>query len=204
MMWTLRTSRHATEKDLLALTSPGDLVSPELREHLERCSLCDHRLAALVGFRDELHSTLLAAADKAQTPGRLLAQRQRIARRLERLGTGPAHVFRFPSTLRVARGTHVRHRWVAAAALGGLLIGLGAERVLQWPGTSQVQMAMGTTAAGQAVRPFSAPPTSRSTNAAEEAFLDELEAALETPRVTELQTIDAWTPRVLDVSLPSR
>ena len=204
MMWTLRTSRHATEKDLLALTSPDGVASPELREHLERCDRCGHQLAALVGFRDEIRSTFRAAADEAETPDRLVAQRQRIARRLARLGAGPAHVLRFPSTLQIVRGAHTRHRWVAAAALGGLLIGLGAGRVLQWPGTPQVQMAAGTAAANQAVPPFSPPPASRSTHAAEEAFLDELEAALETPRVTELQTLDAWTPRVLDVSLSSR
>ena len=206
MMQRLRLRSHVSERELMALGSPGAPVSPSVHDHVRQCDRCGRRLAELSLFREELCSTLQASADEAISPGRLMVQRQRIASRLERLWThaGPATVLRFPSTFQIRTGTHARHRWIAAAALAGLLVGLGAGRVVFWPGVPQAVPGEGVADRSLAGSPSGYQQAAQAEHVADEAFLLEIATALEAPRVLELQAIDAWTPSVREASLSSR
>jgi hypothetical protein len=87
------------------------------------------------------------------------------------------------------------------AAAAGLIIGLAAGLTV---GTHPfgADFARRSPAAQTASQlPNSASRTVQGPRESDEAFLRELESALEGPRVQELQAIDALTPRVREVAL---
>ena len=95
--------------------------------HVRTCEVCARRYEQ-VGWRIEaLRAADQDACDAVFTPERLDQQRNQILRRLEHLGR-QARVLHFPEKaprhLSLPHRSHVWSRWVAAAAVAGLLIGV--------------------------------------------------------------------------------
>jgi anti-sigma factor RsiW len=192
-------------------------LDPRLAEHLADCDACAARYADLTQFMDGLRAGADAESDAVFTPDRLQIQQHDIARRLEHVGRA-ARVISFPgrfagtsafggrSGAAHADSTAPRTagRWVAAAAAAGLFFGAALGASFEWDRhvRSQGQLTA-------SVRQISPPPdrltpvATRGTTPAnatdDDAFLSELEVALERPQTRELQPFDTFTPHVREV-----
>jgi len=196
--------RHLQEERLfdsyLAERERG-AIDPPVAEHLADCSACSARYAELVSFMDALRRDGDADADGVFTPERLRAQQQQIARRIVQIGR-PARVLSFPS--RIVRSTlsvssaRPASRWVAAGAVAGLFIGLAVGASYQWNGRTGPDLLM-RGANTPRLGPVATRGSSPAEVAADEAFLSDLEAALERPHTRELQAFDALTPHVREI-----
>ena len=180
----------------------GDALDPPVAEHLADCSQCGGRYAELVRFMDGLRAEADAETDEIFTPERLRTQQQQIIRRIEQLGQ-PARVIRFPGRLvsrhidaSTSRGIT---RWVYGAAAAALVIGVGLGALYDspWRWTRH-------TSRPPAPTPVATAGTTPGREASDEAFLSDLELALERPRTRELQPFDALTPHVREVTLKVR
>jgi hypothetical protein len=176
-------------------------LDPRIAEHITDCPGCAARYADLASFMDGLRSEGNADADSIFTADRLRAQQTTIERRLAQVGR-PARVLSFPA--RVVRHTMQRHaspwtpRWMAAAAAAGLLVGVAVGASYNFSTRSLV------TQAARQVSPLLTPVATRGDSpaqvAADDAFLSDLELALERPHTRELVAFDALTPHVREVS----
>jgi hypothetical protein len=139
-----------------------------------------------------------AEADAIFTPEHLRIQQQQILRRISLVGR-PARVLSFPG--RLVRRTidastsRTAPRWAAAAAAAGLFVGVAVGASFQWGARPQGR---------QVVTNTKSVPVSTSGNrpavvASDDAFLSDLEIALERPHTRELQAFDALTPHVREV-----
>ena len=180
----------------------GEAIDPPVADHLADCADCSARYAELVRFLDDLRADGDAEADAVFTPERLRAQEQHIARRLEAIGR-PARVISFPGRM---AGPHMRvssargvARWIYSAAAAGLVIGvgLGAFYEAEWRMMSQRRQTS-VIARQRDTRPTSVATAgiNPATEASDDAFLSELDVALDHPRTRELQPFDALTPHV--------
>jgi anti-sigma factor RsiW len=180
----------------------GDIVDPPVAEHLGDCDACGARYAELVRTMDAVRAEADAETDEIFTPERLRAQQQQIARRLEHVGRA-ARVISFPGRLvsRHMNGSAARGvtQWVYAAAAAGLVIGVGlgsfynpewrsAHRTRPVATGPEIILAPNTAVATRGTGP--------AVEASDEAFLSDLEVALERPHTSELQPFDALTPHV--------
>ncbi len=202
----IRRAHHLPEARLLDCylnERDGTAVDPRVAEHLTDCNLCGARYADLTRFMDTLRSDTELEADAAFTPERLRVQREQIARRLE-LVNPPGRVIRFPSqiarrgiTVSPARGAP---RWTAAAAAAGLFVGAALGAAYQWNGASLMKGPFGREI--NATRPEQAPALTRVTSpqgGTDDAFMLELEVAIDRPRTRELIAIDELTPHFREI-----
>jgi hypothetical protein len=189
---------HLADDALLTCVLDRDLAPVADWRHVETCDRCRARAEALADECLALSVALAAEADGRLSAPRLDRQAASIDRRL-RGAAFPARVLRFPSpstVLDAAKAT--RRRWVAAAAVAGLFVGLVAGRLL---GPS----VLGTSSAGESLTAAPALVTVASSSAGEvalstvtltdEALLVEIDAAMVAPRIEPLATLDAITPR---------
>jgi hypothetical protein len=186
----------------------GTSVDPPTAEHLTDCQACGGRYTEIAEFLDALHEEAQAASDAVFTPERLLAQQHQVARRLEHLGRA-ARVINFPHAFPRATlmpsTSRALPRWVAAAAAAGLFIGvaLGAAYRAPWtlrPARSLNAVAWTPTSAPSRLSPLGTIGNSPAPDvAADDAFLSELELALDRPRSHELAAFDALTPHVREI-----
>jgi hypothetical protein len=184
----------------------GEMPDPPVAEHLADCEECGLRYDELGRFLDDLRAEGDADTDAIFTAERMRVQHQQIAGRLEHVGRA-ARVISFPGRLvsrHIRRSTgHGVPRWTyaAAAAAAALVLGVGLGtwydsgwRTVPRPHQFSAQ------------RPTSVAPVATSgakpvpDAAADEAFLTDLELALERPRTRELQPFDALTPHVREVA----
>jgi anti-sigma factor RsiW len=186
----------------------GEPVDPPAAEHLADCEDCSARYAELTAFMNTLRATADAEADAVFTPERLRAQQQHIARRLEHIGR-PARVISFPGRIveHPINATQARTapRWGAAAAAAGLFVGAALGAGYEWNALHAPRHAFA--ARNGVVSPAvsrTAPIGTRGTTpgdvASDDAFLSDLELALERPHTRELQAFDAFTPHVREVT----
>ena len=188
--------RHLSERELVASWQEG--LRPA---HLDLCVACQDRYVALVAFLSRQRGDALDAADAVFPPERLEAQKAHILRRLANLGR-PVRVLHFPLPPRVAPAVHrVGRQWVAMAAAAGLIIGLGAGLTVNMHPFGADFARRGPAIQTASQRPNPAGRTVQEPGLSDEAFLSELESALLSPRVEELQALDALTPRVREVAL---
>lgn len=172
----------------------GEAADPPTAEHLADCESCAARYAELALFMDAVRADGDAQADAAFTSERLRAQQLQIARRLEAVGR-PARVLSFPG--RVVQGT-IRAsalrspRWTAAAAAAGLFLGIALGASYEWEWHPNPSVPARTAQARAAATPT--PDI-----AADEAFMSELELALDRPRTRELAAFDAFTPHFREI-----
>lgn len=187
---------HASESGLLAMVA-GEPMTP----HASACASCQARLAELRAWVDGTAAEAGAMADDAFTPERLAAQKQQVLARLQAAGRS-ARVIAFPFGVAApARiGTRDLVRWAAAAAVGGIMVGLASGRLLDRHSAPSPAAVPG--AASQT------PPLSSivASTAVPHGDLDEaalLDAAYDRISLESLQTIDDMTPRAREVALAS-
>ena len=172
----------------------GERMDPPTAEHLADCEACAARYSDLAAFLDGLRRDGTSEADALFTPARLQTQRQRINERLLHV-VHPARIIRFPGRrsvdfVRRSMTTSTAHRssrWIAAAAAAGLFIGVAVGASYNYGAHVPKRFAL------QSAAP---PPTP-----SDDAFLSDLDIALERPHTRELLAFDAFTPHARDVGL---
>ena len=181
----------------------GQPIDPPVAEHLADCGACGRRYAELVAFMDGLRRDGEAEADAIFTPERLRVQQQQIARRIASVGRA-ARVLSFPGRLvqrtMDASASRSARSWAAAAAAAGLFIGVAVGATYEW--RAQMRNGQFVTDTARVRAPRMAPVATRGSGAdvaADEAFLSDLEVALERPHTRELQAFDALTPHVREI-----
>jgi len=181
--------RHASESALLAVMA-GETPST----HVSSCATCRARLDDLRAWAASGADDAAAIADEVFTPERLAAQKQQVLARLEALGR-PARVIAFPFGAPAPSRSSTTDvlRWAAAAAVGGILVGLASGRMLDrhfTPGSGPI--AQNTPSA-----PAALPAASTLAGLDEAALLD---AAYDRVSLDVLEPIDEMTPRVREVA----
>ena len=202
-------ARHLQEErlfDSYLAERAGEPIDPPVAEHLADCAACGARYTELAAFMDTLRKDGEVEADAIFTPERLRIQQQQIARRIA-LVRRPARVLSFPG--RIVRRTiaastsRTPPRWVAAAAAAGLFVGVALGASFQWRTQLQGRQGLLSDASRSRAGRLGAVST-RGTGpadvATDDAFLSDLEIALERPHTRELQAFDALTPHVRGVS----
>ena len=199
-------ARHLQEErlfDSYLAARGGTAIDPPVAEHLADCAACAARYAELSAFMDTLREGGEAEADAVFTPERLRAQQQQIARRIQQVGR-PARVISFPTrivrrTIAASSGRMVP-RWTAAAAAAGLFIGVALGASYQWTNRTPARSTLlaRDTGVGR-LSGGAARASSPADIAADEAFLSDLELALERPHTRELQAFDALTPHFREI-----
>jgi predicted anti-sigma-YlaC factor YlaD len=184
-------------------------LDPPLAEHLADCRECAARYAELVSFMDGIRAVADAETDEVFTPERLRAQRQHIARRVGLLGRA-AQIIEFPGRF-VSRHINTSAarsvtRWAYGAAAAGLVIGVGLGALYDFEWRSRRAFGAIThqlsTPGPIVTGPVAAAGSTPAREASDEAFLTDLEVALDRPRTQELQPFDALTPHVREYNLP--
>jgi predicted anti-sigma-YlaC factor YlaD len=181
----------------------GEPLDPPVAEHLADCASCASRYAELSSFMDTLRRDGDAEADAIFTPERLRIQQQQILRRISLVGR-PARVLSFPGRIvrRTIEASNARTapRWIAAAAAAGLFVGVAVGASFQWRSQQQARQSF-LTDAGRAQRlgPVATRGTGQPDVATDDAFLSDLELALERPHTRELQAFDALTPHLREI-----
>lgn len=179
----------------------GERLDPPLADHLTECQECGERYTGLTRFMDLLRAEADRESDAVFTPERLHAQQQQIARRLEHASRA-ARVISFPgrSVDRHINSTpRVATRWIAAAAAAGLFVGLA---VGMFSGSQAFRNArqMSASARPAYLPPVAARGNGPASDVSDDAFMLDLDVALERPRTRELLPFEALTPYVREVS----
>jgi len=194
-------SRHLGDQRLLdacLAARQGERLDPPVAEHLADCGPCRARHEELVQVMDLLREDGEAEADAIFTPERLRQQRLQIARRIEHVGRA-ARVISFPGRFVrrtiTASARPAAPRWVAAAAAAGLFIGVALGASYEWGGRGRYMLP-----GDRRMTPVATRGTTPGQVAADDAFLSELELALERPHTRELRAFDALTPHVREIS----
>jgi len=201
--------RESRLLDCYVAERSGEPIDPRVAEHLADCHECGTRYAELVRFLDSVRGEAEADADQVFTSERLSAQLDHVARRLEHVGR-PPRIISFPGRV-VARhmspsGARGLTRWIYAAGVAGLVVGMGlgvtyqAEwHVLDRARTAKVARRQPTPPRRGTLVPVATAGTSPALEGSDDAFLSDLDVALERPRTRELQPFDAFTPHVREI-----
>jgi hypothetical protein len=185
------------------------MSDPSCTDHLRSCAACHTRYVELTGFLTDLKHDANADADAIFTTARLATQHATIMQRLETQRAG--NVISFPGR-GAQQGTspspRVAPRWLVAAAAASLFVGMAIGRTIlnpAWSGrASFAESSQRTPAPSLAPQPASSVAPATPTAADDDAFLMELEAALQRPHIRELQPLDALTPYVREIGNRSR
>src|SRR3954465_7244466 len=186
----------------------GERMDPPTAEHLADCEACAARYNDLVAFLDGLRREGTSEADALFTPARLQTQRQRINERLLHV-VHPARIIRFPGRrsvdfVRRSMTTSTAHRssrWVAAAAAAGLFIGVAVGASYNYGAHVPRPTRFALQSAAPLLKPGTARGDMNASAPSDDAFLSDLEIALERPHTRELLAFDAFTPHARDVGL---
>ena len=226
-MWWRVPRPHLSDDRLLALAlgtiDESARTTAAAASHLRTCGWCATRFSALTPLLNAMREAADTGFEDVFTPQRLRAQRARIGHRLAQLvgKIEPARVLAFPFSDRPLSQVEFRPgRWLAAAAVAGLLIGVtvgqlvhlhpvatqtasaaapdGPARTLDLTGTVELPSPDGDSQAQTS--PITLDEFERLM--AEEEFLGYLD--LTSFQVSELESIDALTPRVPDLSINLR
>jgi len=189
----------------------GETPDPRAAEHMADCADCSGRYAELARFMDTTRAEGEAEADGLFSADRLRAQQQAIARRIEHVAR-PARVISFPGAAArslASKTSRVAPRWVAAAAAAGIFVGAALGTSYEWTrGFTPRSLARKTAASGlsrtapsstTALNPVATRGSNQADVASDEAFLSELEVALDRPRTPELRAYDALTPHFKEI-----
>jgi hypothetical protein len=193
-------SRHVQDDRLLdayLVARQGEPIDPPVAEHLADCGACGARYEELAQVMDVLRTEGLAEADAVFTAERLREQHQQIVRRIEHVGRA-ARIISFPGHFvrrtMTTSASPAAPRWVAVAAAAGLFIGVALGATYGW-GARGARALPGD----MRLRPVATQGSEPVDVAADDAFLSELELALERPHTRELLAFDALTPHVREV-----
>jgi hypothetical protein len=190
------TQPHLSDDRLIevCLFEPASIAE---QQHLGACARCDARRARLQTLLDDASGAAAAEADAAFPPDRLARQQARILSQLQHDGR-PGRLIAFPAghahEPMVSR-TRPSTRWIAAAAVAGLVIGVIAGRFghdysFGRPGGTRIVVSRSADAQDLrtgAIREISA-------GFSEEEFLSQIEIAIDGPAPAALQPLDDLTP----------
>lgn len=187
------------------------MIDPPLAEHLAECGDCATRYGALASFMKDLRDEADVETDAVFPADRLEAQRDQIARRLEQLGHA-ARVIAFPARASDVAGpmappARAASRWVAAAAVAGLFVGLvlGAfSNVATQLVPVEIAISQPPPGAGLAVPTATADAATPLRPMDDDTFLRELEVARGRQRTRALMPLDAFTPSIQEVNAQLR
>lgn len=182
----------------------SDTPSAQEQQHLGNCHDCDRRRSATVHLLDETAQASAEDVESAFPADRLARQQLLIMERAE-AAAGPARVIAFPATQVLETGgidrTRSTTRWVAAAAVAGLVVGVVAGRAgrdfrplggLGRATSVQATQSVQSRQDALNIRAISAPLS-------DDEFLFELEAAVESRgQGGALRALDELTPRAWD------
>ncbi len=203
-------ARHLREHQLLdcyLAVRESVPLNPLLAEHLTDCAPCAARYADLTRFMDAVRADGDAEIDSLFPAERLRAQQREIARKIEHVAR-PARVISFPGQAVPRTLAHsasrIAPRWAVAAAAAGLFVGIAVGASYEWDSRGTIARYATTREpaeprAARAAAGASARPSLVSDHADDDAFLSELELALDRPRTRELMAFDAFTPHVREV-----
>jgi len=175
----------------------GEPPDPPTADHLTECASCAQRYTELAQVMDVVRAEGEAEADAIFTPDRLREQQRQIARRMESMAR-PARVLTFPGRVmqRTIRVSTLRSpRWTAAAAAAGLFLGIALGASYEWESKGRTAASAFSARSGMASHGV----PSRSDGAADEAFMLELDVALDRPHTRELAAFDAFTPNFREI-----
>ena len=194
MRFAERLGRHTTDAGLLAIVAGSPATA-----HVSSCAPCQARLAELRAWTAGVAADAGALADDTFTAERLVEQKREILRRLETAGRS-ARVIAFPvgAPAPARRDGHQVLRWAAAAAVAGLLVGVGSMRLLD---LRSAEAPVRVADAGETPAASAAPEAVATTGTLDEAAL--LDAAYDRVAIGALQTIDDITPRARDIARAS-
>lgn len=193
--------RHLSEDRLVEWTlstlGPASALADAVAvDHLAGCEACRVRAAELAQLFGDVSAVAQAEADAQFSDDRLMRQQARIFQRVEQDGR-PGRLISFPAGQPQAPllvRSRPASRWVAGAAVAGLVVGLLTGQLLPVgqsaaPSTRMVSNEAGS---GMALRAVS-------TTLSDDEFLGEVEAAgsLGPPA---LRPLDALTPRAWEVA----
>lgn len=171
--------------------------SAQEQQHLGHCMACDRRRSELAHLLDETGQAAAEDLEVAFPAERLARQQLQILERVDLAG-GPARVIAFPAAppqAPVVRRSGSPSRWVAAAAVAGLLVGVVAGRAGRESGVSPSPALLTASEQRQgAVRPVSSVSAPLS---ADDQFLVELEQVIDGGGGA-LHALDQLTPRAWD------
>jgi hypothetical protein len=211
-----RWSAHVPEEELLSLLASHPRAAgaahpsnASAQQHVQTCERCTARLRELGAFLDNVTAQHDAAFEEAFPSDSLAHQRQAIRRRIEHATTKTtaARLLRFPAAARPALAGVPAQWWLGAAAAAGLVLGIAAGQLIHvHPVNSQAEITTTsanvtpiTAPAGDATLPASGPASLTGTD--DEAFMEQVEAVLVDPQISELSALDAITPRIREVAL---
>ncbi len=202
----LKRGRHLDDAALAEIWTAAASGEAPAAGHLDECAACRGRYTSLASWLDTARDDAVAEADEAFPPEKLAAQQAHIFRRLEAMER-PARVIAFP---RFARAAGVHHsnarRWVAAAAVAGLLIGLAGGQMLDLRRRLARTPATLPTATAQISdnRPAGHPGYVPVSLTSDEASLMDMgaEPAAYAHMPEPLQALDGLTPRARDYVAP--
>jgi hypothetical protein len=193
-----RAATHPSDEAMVAWLAGLDRAD-EVAGHIECCPECSARIARRQDELETVEAVLRSTPDVLFPEASLARQREDVMRRIR--GEARARVLRFPAAS-MAPGRQpgrlgATARWVAAAAVIGLLVGGSAMRLLD-PLLRQSQTAR-TTHTPRPAEGASTPrlvnvSTGAETGGADEAFLVELDAAVVARAPEPLRVLDALTP----------
>jgi hypothetical protein len=199
-------ANHLSDDRLIELCML-DAVSSAEQEHLSTCGRCDARRVSMQRLLEEVSQTAHAEADAAFPLERLNRQQARILARLQHEGR-PARVIAFPAGHAphepIGSRTRPASRWIAAAAVGGLVVGVIAGRFghdysSQRAGINRV-IASRTVEQPELRAPVSTGAIREvAASISDDEFLDQLESAIDAPAAAALQPLDDLTPRAWEV-----
>jgi hypothetical protein len=191
--------RHLSEDRLIEVCTV-DVPAPIEQQHLDACPSCDARRRDVEQMLLDCTTAAAADTDEAFPAERLARQHARILQRLDHDGR-PGRVISFPAT----HGTEPSFmrarpssRWIAVAAVAGLVIGLLAGQVVHAPyyrllGQPPIQSAARAQVPAQSV-------IAVGTTMSDEEFLVRVDSALERSGGSALGPLDQLTPRVWEVA----
>lgn len=182
-------------------------ASSDEQHHLSACARCDARRIRLHRLLEDVSDTATVAADAAFPPERLARQQARILAQLQHEGR-PARVIAFPAGHpqhdAIISRTRPGSRWIAAAAVAGLVVGVIAGRFghdynFGRPGGARIIVAHA--AEQPELRATGTTATLREVNASisDDEFLNQIEIAIDAPAAAALQPLDELTPRAWEV-----
>lgn len=172
--------------------------------HVARCAACSTALARVTADVEMLRDAAYAEADATFDDSALETQRSRILDRIAHLGQA-ARVLRFPGRAREAAMpvSQVSRRWISVAAAAGLLIGLVAGQLIHLMPWETRLTPTGTVVVQTSASRSTAPgiiQTSAAGLLSDDELLGEIDDAVQLRRAASLRALDAFTPRVGDLT----
>jgi hypothetical protein len=190
------THKHLSD-DRLVEIGLTDTPSSSEQQHLGACAACEARRASVSHMLEELTVASHEDADAAFPADRLARQQLHILQRIDQEARS-AKVLAFPAAQESSPGviarTHSASRWIAAAAVAGLLVGAIAGRL----GHDTTQALGGRTTIN---RPAAAAAGVRTVSAtiSDEELLGQIEMAVDGRTGRSLRPLDELTPRAWEV-----